>query len=151
MIKKIINQGLTSYHDGFDTWEEAVAASYQGMLKKGIINEGYIDEVIASIKEFGPYVVISPLVAMPHSTTGSTNANDTAFSFMRVKNPVVFDESDSSKNAKIFFSFAASEEDAHLKNIVKLAEMLINEELVTELFEVNNDDDLLALAKKYDY
>lgn len=150
MLKKIISRGLTSYHEGFSDWKEAVRVSYQKMLEKGIVNEAYIDEVISSIIEFGPYIVIAPHVAMPHSTTGSNNAYDTAFSFMRVKNPVVFDENDVSKNAKVFFSFAAVEEDAHLKNIVSLVELLVNEDFVAELFEVDNDEQLLNLIEKYE-
>ncbi len=149
MIEKIVEQGLTSYYDSFDNWEDAVAASYQGMLKKNIIKKEYIDEVISSIKEFGPYVVIAPQVAMPHSTCGSSNVSGTAFSFMRVKNPVIFDVEDSSKNARLFFSFAAEAEDAHLKNMVKLVELLINEEFVNELFDVNNDVELLEVLNKY--
>lgn len=150
MIRKIIEEGLTSYHDSFDKWEDAVVASYQGMLDKNIIKEEYISEVINSINEFGPYIVIAPQVAMPHSTCGSVNVSGTAFSFMRVKNPVVFDAEDSSKNARLFFSFAAVEEDAHLKNMVKLVELLINEDFVNELFDVNNDDELLRVIEKYE-
>lgn len=150
MLKKIIDEKLTSYYDSFDTWQEAVIASYQGMLKKGIISEEYINEVLSSIEEFGPYVVISPLVAMPHSTTGSKNVFNTAFSFMKVNKPVVFDENDRSKDAKVFFSFAAAEENEHLKNIVKLAELLINEKIVEELLEVTCDEDLLKLIEKHE-
>lgn len=149
MIDKIIEQGLTSYHDSFDSWQDAVTASYQGMLDKNIINKEYIDEVINSIVEFGPYVVIAPQVAMPHSTCGSKNVTGTAFSFMRVKQPVVFDREDDSKNARLFFSFAAEAEDAHLKSMVQLVELLINEAFVNELFEVNNDEELLAVLNKY--
>lgn len=149
MIEKIVKAGLTSYYDGFADWKDAIRASFSKMLEKGIIEEGYVDEVLNSIVEFGPYVIIAPHVAIPHSALESNSVNESAFSFTRFKNPVVFDENDRSKDAKIFFSFAAKHEEDHLKSLVQLVEFLINDEVVTELFDVNNDEELLAVVKKY--
>ncbi|PXX80410.1 hypothetical protein DES51_1031, partial [Dielma fastidiosa] len=37
----------------------------------------------------------------------------------------------------------------HLENMMRLSEMLMNEELVEELLEAKSKEDLLAIDKKY--
>lgn len=49
-------------------WEEAMRISGEVMKKKGLVTDQYIDQVIADVKEYGPYIVIVPGVAMPHSS-----------------------------------------------------------------------------------
>lgn len=56
-------------------WEEAMRISGEVMKKKGLVTDQYIDQVIADVKEYGPYIVIVPGVAMPHSSAKNTSFN----------------------------------------------------------------------------
>ena len=86
---------------------------------------------------------------MPHSTLGAEGVYKTGIGFMKVETPVVFDECDREKDARLFFTLAAVNSDQHLENMMQLSELLMNEEIVRDLLEVQNDDDLRKVIEKY--
>jgi len=75
--------------------------------------------------------------------------NKTAISFMKLNKPVSFDPDDREKDAKLFFTLASCDSKQHLENMMKLTEMLLNEDVVAALMEANTENDLLEISKKY--
>ncbi len=69
-----------------------MSASCQPLLDDGSIEQAYIDAVIGCVKKYGPYIVFAPNIAMPHSQEGAVGVNDTAVSFMKLEEPVHFEE-----------------------------------------------------------
>lgn len=149
MLKTIYNLKQFSFHQSFDNWEDAIYASYHPLLDAKVVNKNYIDNVIRCIKTFGPYIVIIPEVAMPHSSENADGCFQTAISFMKVETPVVFDPSDQSKNVRLFFSLAATNHEQHLKNIQELMDLFSNDEIMDELKNVHTADELKFLVQKY--
>ncbi|MBP1043509.1 PTS sugar transporter subunit IIA [Vagococcus sp. BWB3-3] len=119
-------------------WREAIKVSCQLLMERQIINQVYVDEVIACVEAFGPYIVIVPGVAMPHSSEQSQGVFGTAISFTKMKEPVVFDEQDAEKNASLFFTLAAKNPEEHMQNIANLSEMLMTDGLISALEATNN-------------
>ena len=149
LLNDLVAKNLTSYEESFDDWKEAIRANGQVLKKQGYIEDQYIDAVIACVEKYGPYIVIIPNVAMPHSTEGAPGVLKTGIGFMKVEEPVHFDPNDPEKDARLFFMLASDDPDAHLQNITQLADLLSNDDLVNDLLSVKNDDDLLAIAAKY--
>ena len=86
---------------------------------------------------------------MPHSQEGAKGVHKTAIGFMKLKKPVSFDPEDPEKDATLFFTLAACDSDQHMQNMMKLSEMLMNEDLVKELMDAETPEDLLRLHEKY--
>ncbi len=149
MLRELVNKNLTRFETSFNSWEEAVRTSYQTMIKQNIVEEIYIDQVVDCIKEFGPYIILIPNVAMPHSSQGAEGVNQSAISFMKVEKPVSFEEGNPEKDAQLFFALAALDSQQHMNNIMALSELLMNEELVSELKDAKSNEDLIRLAEKY--
>lgn len=149
MLKDLVSKNLTQFEQSFDSWEEAVRASYQTMIKQNIVEEIYIDQVVGCIKEFGPYIILIPNVAMPHSSQGADGVNQSAIAFMKVEKPVAFEEGNPEKDAQLFFALAALDSQQHMNNIMSLSELLMNEELVVELKDAKSNEDLIRLSEKY--
>lgn len=149
LIDRIVASHLTGFYDSFDTWQDAVRGSGEALKKQGFIDDRYIEAVIACVEEYGPYIVIAPDIAMPHSTENAAGVYQTGIGFMKVNQPVSFEEGNPEKDARLFFMLAAVDHEQHLQNMMDLSEMLMNEELVNDLKQVNSDEDLLAVAKKY--
>lgn len=149
LLKQILDHRLTHYANSFDTWQESVQMSAQSLLDEGYIDSSYVDEIIACVEKYGPYIVIAPDIAMPHSTEGATGVHKTGIAFMKVETPVQFDVEDREKDARLFFVFASENHEQHLANMVSLSEMLMNEEIVEELLLVQNDSDLRRVSEKY--
>ena len=149
LLNELVENKLTCYEESFDDWRDAIRANGNPLKAQGYIEDEYLDAVIACVEKFGPYIVIIPNVAMPHSTEGAPGVLKTGIGFMKVEQAVHFDPSDPEKDARLFFMLASNDSDAHLQNMMKLADMLSNEDLVNDLLDVKNDEDLLAVAAKY--
>ncbi|OYO90771.1 PTS sugar transporter subunit IIA [Lachnotalea glycerini] len=115
----------------------------------GTVEANYKEDIIACVEKYGPYIVIIPEVAMPHSQEGAVGVNKTAISFMKLRKPVSFDPNDREKDARLFFTLASCNPEQHLDNMMRLSEMLSNEEIVAALLEANSESDLLEIEKKY--
>lgn len=149
MLREFVKNKHTAFHKHFDSWEEAVQAGCEPLLRDNTITQDYVNSVIQCVKDFGPYIVIAPMIAMPHSSTGAIGVNKNHIGFMKVEEPVHFTPGDPEKDARLFFTLAAVDADRHLENMVKLSEMLMNDDLITALLEAKSDEDLLAIADKY--
>lgn len=149
MLKTFVEKKHTCYHQSFPDWESAIQAACEPLKKDNTITQAYVDLVIKCVKDYGPYIVIAPNIAMPHSTEGAEGVNDTAISFMKVEEAVHFDPNDPEKDARLFFTLASVNHEKHLENMMALAEMLMNDEVVNALLDAKNDEGLLRIQKQY--
>lgn len=131
------------------SWQEAIRMSCEPLLLDNTITEKYVDCIIQNVEEYGPYIVIIPNVAMPHSQISAEGVNRTAVTFMKLDKAVSFDENDPEKDAKLFFTVASCNPDQHMDNIVNLSKIFENEELINELLEIETGEELLKLQEKY--
>ena len=146
ILKDLVDKKLTIYEEGFDDWKEAIRANAIPLKKEGYIEDEYVDAVIACVEKHGPYIVIAPNIAMPHSTEGAPGVNKTGIGFMKVEKPVHFDPEE---DARLFFMLASENPEEHLNNLTQLADVLSNDDLVNDLLDAKNDEDVLAVAEKY--
>ena len=131
-------------------WRDAIRIGCKPLLADGTIDERYQKKVIECVEEYGPYIVLLPGVAMPHSQQGSEGVFKTAIGFMKVEKPVSFVEGDPEKYANLFFTLASCNPTEHLANMCQLAEMLGDDDLLQDLMDnVHNEADLLRIAEKY--
>ena len=111
-------------------WREAIRMSCEVLEADGTIEENYKEDIIACVEKYGPYIVIAPNIAMPHSQEGAKGVHKTAIAFMKLKKPVSFEEGNPELDAQLFFTLAACNNEQHLNNMGRLSEILMNEELV---------------------
>ena len=150
MLKEIVEQNYCVFEKSFTHWQDAIYASYKPLLEKGIVDEEYIKAVITCVETYGPYIVIAPDIAMPHSSEGASGCHGTAISFMKVEEGVDFDPEDPEKKARLFFSLAAIDHEQHIQNIASLMETLMNEEIVEALLQVTSIEGLQEIAQTFE-
>ena len=149
LLKDIVEANHYSFVDSFDSWQDSIYGAAQPMVADGTLDNQYLDKIIENVNTYSPYFIIMPDVAMPHSTLGGTGVYKTAIGFCKVKEPVVFDPNDETKNARLFFTLAAVDNEQHLQNMVQLSEMLVKEGIVEDLLAAETKEDLLDIDKKY--
>jgi PTS system ascorbate-specific IIA component len=149
LLAEIVEKNLFYFVDEVDSWEEAIRQSCKPMEKAGIVGEKYAEEIIRCVSENGPYIVLMPGIALPHSMENSPNAYNTAIAFTKINKPVSFDSNDPEKTASVFFTLAATDNDLHLKNMRRLFKMLTNEALCRDILTVASKEDILAVDGKY--
>lgn len=149
MLKEFVEMKHCKFAKKAADWKDAIRMSCEPLEADGTVGEGYKEEIIRCVEEYGPYIVIIPMVAMPHSQEGAEGVNKTAISFMKLEEAVSFEPGNPEKDAKLFFTLASCNPEQHLDNMSRLSEMLLNEELIDELLEVKTEEELLRLQIKY--
>lgn len=149
LLKELVEKNRVGFYEKFDSWEEAIKASCKPLLEDNSIEDVYVDSMIDCVKKYGPYIVLAPNIAMPHSQECAEGVNNTAISFMKVEQPVEFEKGNPEKNAQLFFTLASNNHEKHLENMSKLAIVLANEDIVKELLQAQTEEDLLKIEEKY--
>lgn len=149
MLKEFVETKHFKFAEEAKDWKEAIRMSCEPLEADGTVEANYKEDIIKCVEKYGPYIVITPNVAMPHSQEGAEGVNKTAISFMRLEKPVSFEPGNSEKDAQLFFTLAACNPDQHLDNMSRLSEMLMNEDLIEALAKASTPEDLLELQEKF--
>ncbi|MBQ5554892.1 MAG: PTS sugar transporter subunit IIA, partial [Erysipelotrichaceae bacterium] len=72
LLKDIVEANHYSFVDSFDSWQDSIYGAAQPMVADGTLDNQYLDKIIENVNTYGPYFIIMPDVAMPHSTLGGT-------------------------------------------------------------------------------
>ena len=149
MLKEFVEKKHYKFAESAKDWKDAIRMSCESLEADGTVEANYKEDIIKCVEKYGPYIVIMPDVAMPHSQENAVGVNKTAIGFMKLEKPVSFDPEDPEKDATLFFTLASCNPDQHLENMARLAEMMSNEELMEELKKAKGPEDLLELQEKY--
>ena len=149
VLKEIIDNKRYSFRQNCNNWKEAVRFSCIPLIEDDVITEEYAEKIIESITKYGPYIIITQDVAIPHSALGQDGVKKCGIGFMKVEEPVYFIEGNTEKRAKIFFTLAANNPDEHLKKMEELTNILINDERLEKIKNVKNIDELKKISEEY--
>ena len=130
-------------------WQEAIRLSGEILKQNKLITDQYVEQVIDDVKEYGPYIVIVPGVAMPHSSAKNEGVLGTGIGFTLFPEAISFEEGNPEKDAQLFFMLAAKDPGAHMENIANLSDLLMTEGLIADLKKVKTMKDYVAVMEKY--
>lgn len=146
LLREIYEQKHYAFVEGSFSWQDAVRECCKPLEADGTCDETYAEEIIACIEKHGPYIIITPNVAMPHSTEGAKGAHKTAIGFMHTSEPVSFgDEPD--QQVQTFFTLCSTDPEAHLQNMQRLVTTLLNEEALERIKNISSPEELLEIDK----
>lgn len=103
-------------------WREAIRESAQPLLEMGYIEERYVDAMIEDAEKYGPYMALSPGVAIPHSSPENGTIK-MGMSMVRLVNPVNFG-SESNDPVEFIFTLSAVDRKTHLRAFANLIDMV---------------------------
>jgi len=149
MLKEFVQDKHCIFFEEAENWQDAIRKSCQPIIADGTVEAQYAEDIVRCVEKYGPYIILVPGVAMPHSSEGGELVHKTCITFMKLQKPVSFDDNDPSKSADLFFTLAACNSEEHLKNMQALSEVLMNEELLEELHQIQGEEDLMRLGDKY--
>lgn len=149
MLKEFVEQGHYKFAREAADWEEAVRMSCETLERDGTVESNYKEDIISCIKKYGPYIIIMPNVAMPHSQECARGVHKTAIGFMKLDKAVSFAPGEEDKEAKLFFTLASCNPEQHLENMTKLSELLMNQGAVEALMQAQTPEDLLRIQEDY--
>ncbi|SCB72989.1 Transcriptional antiterminator [Gilliamella bombicola] len=125
MLKDILTDNDIILQQDSSNWQQAIKIAAEPLLKKQFILPSYIDAMITSVEQYGPYIVIGKNLALAHARP-EDGVNQLGVSVVTLRHPVDFGNSEMGP-VKIIFCLAAIDSFSHL-NIMRSLIELINDE-----------------------
>ncbi|EGD50476.1 PTS modulated transcriptional regulator, MtlR family [Thermoanaerobacter ethanolicus JW 200] len=147
VLKDLLTEDTIKLNVEAKDWEEAVRIGGELLEKSGAIEPRYIDAMINTVKEIGPYIVIAPGIAMPHARP-EAGAKKIGMSLITLKNSVNFGNKENDP-VKIVVSLCAIDHSSHLKALSELVELLGDEKFVSLLATAERKEEVLEYISKY--
>ncbi len=124
-------------------WKQAIYESAKPLLKKQSVTENYITAMVDVLLEMGPYVVVSPKVAIPHARP-QDGVNQLGMTLLQLKKQVPFSEN-GSKPVNLVIVLAAVDGDTHLKALNQLTKILSKKSLKEELIAAESPEVIYSI------
>ena len=67
MLSEFVEKGHYKFAGEAADWREAIRMSCESLEADGTVEGNYKEDIIACVEKYGPYIVIMPDVAIPHS------------------------------------------------------------------------------------
>ncbi len=140
-----LTEELVTFEKGFDSWEDAIRASSKGLVEQGFIVESYVQSMIDSVKEFGPYIVIAPNIAMPHARP-EAGSKKVGFAVTVCEDAVSFSDAPEHQ-ARLLVTLSCVNADTHLKMLQVLVGVLGDDAKFNAILNAKTKQEIIELFK----
>ncbi|UTL72285.1 BglG family transcription antiterminator [Bacillus halotolerans] len=147
MLAELMTPNHITMADSAPCWEDAVRMAAKPLLDDGSVTPPYVDAMIATIQTLGPYIVITPNVAIPHARP-EDGVNQIGMTFLRLNQAVSFSDRPE-HSVQLIIVLAAIDNDTHLKALSQLTNMLGEPENIQLLINAQSAEDVLPMIQKY--
>lgn len=150
-LPELLDKSLIKISNKSLTWREAIHEASLNLLEQNYINEDYIQAMIETVENIGPYIVLAPRVAVPHARP-ERGVNKLGISLLKLNQEVDFNvngEEDPDRHVRLIFVLAAVDGEAHLKALTQLAKILDNEDYINQLISSNDVEDLYSKINQF--
>lgn len=128
-------------------WRKAIQLAAAPLLENRFIETEYVKAMIDVLDETGPYVVVSPLVAIPHARP-QDGVHRLGMSLLQLKNSISFSER-GTHPVKLLIVLAAVDGDSHLKALGQLTKILNDKRLKEQLIEAESAEKIYELIQMH--
>ena len=111
-------------------------------MQAGSIKPGYIDKMIRSVKELGPYIVIMPGFALAHAAP-CEDVIKSDIALITLKNPVCFESPNDP--VSVVLCLGCTDSSSHLDMLSAIAELLMEEERIPEIAKAGSTKEVIEV------
>lgn len=137
---KFLDESLVALDVDVNTPEEAIKAAGQLLVDANLAEDRYVEAMIQSYHENGPYFVLAPRIALPHSRP-EDGVKEACVSLVRLKGDVKFGHK-TNDPVRLVFGLGASSSDEHLIVLQKLMDLIGSAHNVKKLLQVECYEEL---------
>ena len=102
-------------------FEAAVSQAVELLVLDGRATSRYVDEVLQSLRELGPYFVVAPGIAIAHARP-SESVIEVGFSLLHLSSGVT--SGSENDPVHLLFAFCSSDADSHIELLGQFAESI---------------------------
>ncbi|KQO62197.1 PTS sugar transporter subunit IIA [Curtobacterium sp. Leaf261] len=128
-----------------DDWRGVLRVVGDALVASGVTTPAYTDAMIAMVEEHGPYIVISPGLALAHARPGTTVLGD-GLAVVTLATPVSFG-SPHNDPVHVVLGLAVAEVGTHLESIGALANVFNDPTATSRLAAATSADEIRAILE----
>ena len=129
-------------------WRAAVRVSGDALVASGATDAAYTDEMIATVEQLGPYIVIAPGIALAHSRP-SPAVHHAGISLVTLAQPVKFGHRENDP-VRLVVGLAAPDEEGHMTALSTLADFLSDEARREALMGATDPADVRRMVRWFE-
>lgn len=130
-IEKYTSEKTTAFNQVLDNWENALLLAGKLLEENGDINHQYTLDMIEMVKNEGPYIVVTPGIALAHARPNG-NVNRNSIAIVTSCKDIWFGHP-SNDPVRIIIAVAAVDDLQHLKLFQSVAEQLMEIDNIEKL------------------
>lgn len=138
-----LTEDFIHFEQEAESWEEAIIKSSKPLLEGGFIEQSYVDAMIDSVKDHGPYIVIAPNIALPHARP-ETGSKKVGFSILRLDKPVAFSDQEDHK-VRLLIALSCVESTTHLEILQSIVAILSDQQKHDGIFNASTVDEIVDI------
>lgn len=143
MKEDLINEKDIQLNIVAKDWKDAIAKSAKRLVENNIVETKYIDAMIESVNEYGPYIVIGKGIALAHARP-EDGVIKAGCSVITLNPPVKFNH-EFNDPVSIVFCLAAVDNNAHLEMMATLVKLINSETVIQELTKQNDVKEFMKI------
>lgn len=136
----LLDKNCISIVDRVDSWQQGLNLSTQILLDQNCITVEYIKAIYKSIKQYGPYILLTPELIMPHARP-EQGVLQTGISLLKLNNSIEFFDND----IKVILSLASIDSVSHIEYIKQIVDIISDETKYKHLLDSNNIEEIYEL------
>lgn len=142
-LRELIRPSLVATQVAAQDWEDAVRAVGALLVADDAVEPRFVDAMIAVAKEFGPYIVVAPGIALPHARP-EDGVKRASIGMITLAQPVEFGNEENDP-VSLVLALAAVDNKQHIQGLAELAAILGDEDAVARLRSAESAEELLAI------
>jgi mannitol/fructose-specific phosphotransferase system IIA component (Ntr-type) len=143
VLKDLLTEKTIKLNVDAKDWEEAVRIGGEILVNNGFVEPRYIEAMVNTVKEIGPYIVIAPGIAMPHARP-ENGVKQVCMSLITLKNPVEFGNIDNDPVDTVI-CLGAVDNSTHLKALSDLMSLLKDNSKIENVQKATNIKKILDI------
>ena len=142
-LRELLTRERIATNVQVDHWEDAVRAVGRLMVDTGAVEERYIDGMINTAKELGPYIVIAPGLALPHSRP-EHGVLEPCMALITLEPPTEFGNPDNDP-VDLVIAFGAVDNEQHVEALRDMATILSEPSNLDALRAADTEEEILKV------
>jgi ascorbate PTS system EIIA or EIIAB component len=129
-------------------WRAAVRLAGDALVASGATTPAYTNEMVATVEQLGPYIVIAPGIALAHARP-SPAVRRAAISLVTLLEPVEFGHRENDP-VRLVIGLAAVDEEGHITALSTLAEFLSDQTRREGLFKAADAAEVAQMVRAFE-
>ncbi|MCG8540238.1 MAG: PTS sugar transporter subunit IIA [Clostridia bacterium] len=146
MITDLLKMKTVKANVSASTWKEAARIVGGLLVDTGGAEPRYVDSMILSVEKYGPYIVITPGVALFHARP-QDGVKEICMGLITLKSGVDFGAGEKDP-VNLVFAFGASDNKTHLKVLSQIMTLLRDKAVVNQILKSNSQKEILEIIEK---